>query len=186
LLAGYVNRQLDRRQRAQVVTHLKRCADCRSALRQEKEVAQELTAYMPRIGQSEPGQLRHLWPKIRTEAFGVPARGYAYANQTAHTWSSLGVIGGALLIASFALSALFGGPTYVNAAPNQSVPSDIQATNTPVRTDAPGALSTLAALITPPPSRTAASATEVDNYGVYGVPGSPIAAPAPRSVRWSH
>ena len=187
LLSAYVNGQLDRRQRQRVAWHLKYCADCRKALIRERELARDLLVYMPQIGQSTPGQLRRLWPKIRAEALGVPARGYAYAQQTAKNWSSVGVIAGALIIATFAFSSLFGMPTYASAAPNQSVPSDIQATNTPVRTDAPGTISTLAALITPPPSRTAASVVPgADSAGINGMPGSPIAAPAPHNVRWSH
>jgi len=187
LLAGYVSGQLDRRQRLRVVSHLKYCVDCRQALSRERELARDLSVYMPQIGQSAPGQLRRLWPKIRAEALGVPARGYAYAHQTAQNWSSVGVVAGALLIMTFALSTLFGLPAYASAAPNQSVPSDIQATNTPVRTDAPGTISTLAALITPPPSRTAASVVSDSGVsGVYGASGSPIAAPAPHNIRWSH
>ena len=186
LLTRYVSGQLDRAQTMQVQQHIRCCADCRQALHRERLLSEELTRYLPKIGQPTTSQLRLLWPKIRAEAFGAPVRGFALANQTAQRWSSVGVIGGALLITVFALSSLFGLPIYANAAPNQpkqSVPSDIMATNTPVRTDAPGALSTLAALITPPPSRTAASAGRADNAN--STPDSPMAAPAPITVRWS-
>jgi hypothetical protein len=171
LLPRYVDGQLNPRQLARVTEHVRVCADCRVALAGEQVLARQLTTRLPRIGQPTRSQLKRLWPRVRAEAFRVPRRAYRLNTRL---WSSAGVLLVVLIIGAFALAALFGRPTYANAAPNQFVPGDVQMTNTPVHTDAPPSDQAQVALLTPPPSSTAR------------IVGSPPPAPAPETVRWAH
>ncbi len=171
LLPAYVHGQLNAQQSARVTEHVRVCIDCRAALAREEALIRQLASYLPRIGQPAPNQLKRLWPRVRAEMLRAPHRAF---NHNTRVWSSAGVLFVALLIGAFALAALFGGPTYANAAPNQFVPGDVQMTNTPVHTDSPAADATGVALLTPPPSVTARMV------------GSPPPAPAPDTVRWAH
>lgn len=171
LLPRYVHGQLNNQQLARITAHVRTCPDCRAALAREEALARQLATRLPRIGQPTRSQLKRLWPRVWTETFRVPQRAY---HVNTRLWSSAGVLFVALLIGAFALAALFGGPTYANAAPNQFVPGDVRMTNTPVHTDAPPENVIGDSLNTPPPSITAS------------VVGSPPPAPAPEIVRWAH
>ncbi len=135
LLPAYADRQLNPRRRARVAKHLSACAQCRAALTHESRLARDLTGTLPRIGQPRPGQLARLWPAIRAEIKRVPRR--QAIQPIAALMPSAGLLVAALLIGVLGLSVLFGNPGHASAAPNPFVPSDIHATNTPVRTDSP-------------------------------------------------
>ncbi len=129
-LTAYVDGRLNHQRRVRVAQHLARCEACRAALAREQDVSRELAALMPGLGQPEPGQLRRLFPAIMAEVRSTPSHPLRLA-------PSVGVMLAMLLICAFSVSAFFGGATHAIAAPNPHFPSDVQATNTPVRTDEP-------------------------------------------------
>jgi anti-sigma factor RsiW len=134
LLTAYVHQQLSPRQRDRVHRHIDGCPSCRAALTREQFIARDLKQYMPMVGRPERGQLRRLWPRIRTELLSVPP-----AMKLLPSFSVLAMM---MLVFTMGISALFGGPAHAIAAPNQHVPADIKATNTPVRTEEPSAEAT--------------------------------------------
>jgi anti-sigma factor RsiW len=167
LLPAYVARELDPRRRMRVAKHLSNCAECRAALIRESNLARDLKATMPHIGEPRPGQLARLWPAIRAEIARAPRRSGTLP--FASLMPSAGLLMAMLLMGAFGLSALFGNPAHASAAPNPFVPSDIQATNTPVRTDSPD--DRVIALAEPRASQTA---------NAFNVP---MASPAPLPAR---
>jgi anti-sigma factor RsiW len=130
LLPAYVHQQMNARQRDQVRRHLRECPACRAALTREESLVRDLRQMMPGIGEPAPGQLRRLWPAVRAEVQTAPP--------AVRLIPSLSVLVMMMLICAFSISALFGdGTTHAIAAPNQRVPADIQATNTPFHTEEP-------------------------------------------------
>jgi len=162
LLSAYVHGHLSAQHRQRVTLHLRTCAACRAALERENAVLHDLTAYMPALGKPTPGQLRRLWPAIWSEVRTVP-------RQPLRMVPSAGVLLAMLLICAFSMSALVGGTTHAMAAPNPFVPSDMRATNTPIRTDSPEHI--VGDESAPLPSQTASPL--------------PMASPAPLAVRWN-
>ncbi len=137
LLPAYVHGQLTKRQRDRVLRHIEDCPACSAALTREQWIARELKATMPAIGRPEPGQLRRLWPRVRSQLVSVPP--------AARMLSSMGVLAMLALVFALSVSSLFGAPTHAIAAPNPLVPADIKATTTPVRTEDPTTETELAA-----------------------------------------
>jgi anti-sigma factor RsiW len=129
LLTAYVHQQLSARQRDRVHRHLDECPTCRAALAREQFIARDLKQYMPLVGRPERGQLRRLWPRIRTELWQV--------SPIVKLLPSFSVIAMMVLIFTISVSALFGGTGHAIAAPNVISNADVKATNTPVRTEEP-------------------------------------------------
>src|SRR5690349_7825706 len=125
LLTAYVHRQLPRKQRERVLLHVQLCAQCRAALDREETLAREVARVMPLIGQPQRGQLTRLWPNIWRE-FRTPQTSFG------RLLPPYGVVFGLIFLCAFVASALFGGPTYANAAPSMQAPADIRPTVTPV------------------------------------------------------
>jgi len=171
LLPAYVNCELDRIKRDQVLRHVRVCAACQKALNEEESLTRDLKTWLPRMGRPTSGQIARLRTRVLSEAFALGRSAYS-----GHRFlSSIGVVLAALLVTAFVVSAMFGSPTNVSAAPNQFVPADIQATSTPVHTDSPSTVATLVALsMTPAPDQTLA------------VIGSPMAAPVPYTERQTY
>lgn len=64
LLPGYIERELSPAQRARVSRHLNECAECYVAYIEQRQLVQELSISVPRIGAAQLGMQPHL-DKIR-------------------------------------------------------------------------------------------------------------------------
>jgi anti-sigma factor RsiW len=135
LLTKYVHGQLRPALRAQVVNHVRTCADCRVALAEEERLAADLRREMPQIGRPQPGQLAKVWAGVWQEVSAPPRRTF--------TWNwlpGLSAMMVVLLLAAFVVPLLTQANVRAAAAPLPPQPQVMAfATTTPkITNEAPG------------------------------------------------
>lgn len=137
-LAAYLAGELESAEAWRVRKHLEHCAACRSAwqrheaaLERAKDVTRELRATLPQLGRPTAGQLARIWQRIV-----AVYRGEIQLSSSKSLRSA-----GAMLVVTLAclwVAFVFGGSTsYATSAPLPPVPMELEATATPIVTEAP-------------------------------------------------
>lgn len=137
-LTDYLVGELPSAEGWRVRRHLEHCAACRAALQREesavqrtKYVADELRATMPQLGRPSQGQLARIWQRIM-----AVYRGEVHLNTSKSLRSAGAML--AVTLACLWIAFVFGGSTsYATSAPLPPVPMELEATATPIMTEAP-------------------------------------------------
>lgn len=122
LIPRYVHGQLRMAQRAQVINHVRTCADCRAALARDERLVNDLRREMPAIGAMSAGQLTRVWAGVWGEV-GAPRR--SSLRYPGSNWlPGLSAMLAMLLLVVLALPVIAHAGEAVQAAvPHQALPS---------------------------------------------------------------
>ncbi len=133
LIPRYVHGQLRLAKRAQVINHVRACADCRAALAREERLVDDLRREMPSLGTISAGQLSRVWAGVWG---GMGARSRPRYSGT--NWlPGLSAMLAMLLLVALALPMMaHAGEAVQAAAPHQALPHTlVPASPTPEGTD---------------------------------------------------
>lgn len=139
LIPRYVHGQLRLAKRAQVINHVRTCAECRAALAREERLVADLRREMPAIGTIRAGQLTHVWAGVWGE-IGAPSRPrYSGANWLPGLSAmlvTLLLVALALPMLAHAGAAAHAGEAVQASAPHQALPHTLAPVSaTPEGTD---------------------------------------------------
>jgi anti-sigma factor RsiW len=125
-LPAYLHRELKPRLRRRVAQHLNGCPACYAQYRAHRDLAQELSSVLPRVGAADSSRLGKIWSGVQMEM----------AQPKASRYRARFSMAAAALVATLALPWALGSHQRVLAVPDPPTPQTTTLRDTPaVETD---------------------------------------------------